>query len=145
MHKNFRSRNIVLDTVNAIFKQVMTNKVGNITYDDKAALYPGADFPKDSNFVSNSSEVILVPEILDENTGEDKKEIEAKAIALRIKEHIDEEDGLEIYDKETKKYKKAQNKDIVILLRSMQEWSDVFVDVLTGEGILLCSNSDRVF
>ncbi len=135
LHKNFRSRNIVLDTVNAIFKQVMTNKVGNITYDDKAALYPGADFPKDSNFVSNSSEVILVPEILDENTGEDKKEIEAKAIALRIKELIDEEDGLEIYDKETKKYKKAQYKDIVILLRTMKEWSDVFVDVLTGEGI----------
>lgn len=135
LHKNFRSRGIVLNTVNAIFKQVMTNKIGNITYDDKASLYLGADFPKGSDFVSNSSEVILVPEILDENTGEDKKEIEAKAIALRIKELIDEENGLEVYDKETKKYKKAQYKDIVILLRTMKQWSDVFVDVLTGEGI----------
>lgn len=135
LHKNFRSRDIVLDTVNIIFKQIMTRKIGNITYDDKAALYLGADFPEDSTFLSKSSEVILLPEKLDKNTGEDKKEIEAKAIALKIKELVNEQVGLDILDKETKEYRKVQYKDIVILLRTMRDWSDVFVDVLSGEGI----------
>ena len=113
----------------------MTKKIGNITYDDKAALYLGADFPEDSTFLSKSSEVILLPEKLDKNTGEDKKEIEAKVIALKIKELVNEQVGLDILDKETKEYRKVQYKDIVILLRTMRDWSDVFVDVLSGEGI----------
>src|SRR5690554_1880989 len=29
LHQNFRSREIVLDTVNAVFEQIMTKKIGN--------------------------------------------------------------------------------------------------------------------
>ena len=45
LHKNFRSREEVLDSVNDIFRQIMKKELGGIEYDDSAALYPGAEFP----------------------------------------------------------------------------------------------------
>ena len=45
LHKNFRSRREVLDSVNDIFRQIMKKELGGIEYDDSAALYPGAEFP----------------------------------------------------------------------------------------------------
>ena len=44
LHKNFRSRKEVLDSVNYIFRQIMTQKLGKIAYDDQAALYVGAEY-----------------------------------------------------------------------------------------------------
>ncbi len=44
LHKNFRSRAEVLDGVNYIFRQIMTEGLGGIEYDADAALYPGAQF-----------------------------------------------------------------------------------------------------
>ena len=46
LHKNFRSRGEVLDSVNYIFRQIMGRDLGGIEYDDSAALYVGADFPE---------------------------------------------------------------------------------------------------
>ena len=162
LHQNFRSREIVLDTVNSVFEQIMTKKVGNITYDDEAALYPGANFGQQPDLVSESTDIILVsPEkmeieadniksdskksiIPDESQASndfpdiedlDEKELEAKAIAVKIKGLVNEKDGLNILDKDTKQYRKAQYKDIVILLRTMSNWADVFVQILSGEGI----------
>lgn len=155
LHQNFRSREIVLDTVNSVFEQIMTKKIGNIIYDDKAALYPGAKFEKEVEPVSNNTEIILVSpekpeEVLKdvdyENLEEyedaemeiedlDGKELEAKAVALRIKELVSEKDGLNILDKDGKKYRRADYKDIVILLRTMRGWADVFVEILNSEGI----------
>ena len=39
--KTFRSRKEVLDSVNYIFRQIMMRNLGEIDYDDKAALYVG--------------------------------------------------------------------------------------------------------
>ena len=64
-----------------------------------------------------------------------KKEIEALAIARRIKELVDPATGISVYDKKLKKNRRASYKDIVILLRSMSGWSEIFVNTLVGEGI----------
>lgn len=64
-----------------------------------------------------------------------KKEIEARAIAKRIKELTDPDTGLLVTDKATKELRPAAYRDIVILLRSMSNWSEVFVDTLMKEGI----------
>ena len=45
LHKNFRSRPEVLESVNFIFRQIMGEDLGGIAYDEAAALYPGASFP----------------------------------------------------------------------------------------------------
>jgi len=41
LYANFRSRPPILTSVNEIFKGIMEENVGGITYDDRVALYPG--------------------------------------------------------------------------------------------------------
>lgn len=64
-----------------------------------------------------------------------KKEIEARGIARRIKELTDPASGMLVFDKKTNSYRTAAFRDIVILLRSMSNWSEVFVNTLMQEGI----------
>lgn len=44
LNRNFRSRREVVEGVNFLFRQIMTKNVGEISYDDKAALQYGAAF-----------------------------------------------------------------------------------------------------
>ncbi len=156
LHKNFRSRPVVLESVNFIFEQIMTRKLGNIQYDDKAALYPGADFGSQTEGTSTDTEVILVSvEPAGKNPdqeaaeyekvpgkdydGEENeytaKEIEARTIAKRMKELADPVNGLLVYDKKEKACRKACYGDMVILLRTMSGWAEIFSDTLASEGI----------
>jgi ATP-dependent helicase/nuclease subunit A len=64
-----------------------------------------------------------------------KKELEARAIAKRIRELTNPDSGMLVYDQRTKKHRPAELRDIVILLRSMTGWSEVFVNTLMQEGI----------
>lgn len=158
LHKNFRSRKLVLDAINFICEQIMTKKLGNIEYDEDAALYAGAKFEETEESISKDTEMILVTlteteDILEkfnpkkkeeaavEKTEEDeeeeeytKKELEAKAVAARIKELIEGEEPMQVFDKKGF-YRPATYKDVVILLRTMSNWADVFVDTLLAEGI----------
>lgn len=63
LHRNFRSRTEVLDSVNDVFRRIMRKELGGITYDDQAALYPGAAFEpllwEDGTSV-NETELILL-------------------------------------------------------------------------------------
>jgi len=70
-----------------------------------------------------------------ENKDYSARELEAKAIAKRIKELINEENGLKIIDKKTKEYRSVQYRDIVILLRTMAGWAETFTSILMAEGI----------
>lgn len=157
LHKNFRSRKLVLDAINFICEKIMTKKLGNIEYDADAALYAGADFPETEGTVSEDTELLLVTLSGDSNlestkeqfeTSEEdsdsatedeeeefsKKEIEAKAVAMRIKELISSENPIQVFDKKGF-YRPATYRDCVILLRTMSNWADVFVDTLLSEGI----------
>lgn len=64
-----------------------------------------------------------------------KRELEARMIAGKIKELTDPEYGILVMDKASKRMRPATYKDIVILLRSMANWSEVFVNTLMQEGI----------
>ncbi|MCD7885125.1 MAG: UvrD-helicase domain-containing protein [Lachnospiraceae bacterium] len=44
LHRNFRSRTQVLESVNFVFRQIMQESLGGVAYDADAALYPGAAF-----------------------------------------------------------------------------------------------------
>lgn len=61
------------------------------------------------------------------------RELEARMAALRIRQLVSEEEGLLVWDKDH--YRRARYGDIVILLRSMAGWSEVFVNILMNEGI----------
>ena len=132
LHKNFRSREKVLDSVNDIFRQIMKKELGGIEYDDSAALYPGAEFPPLPSGKKDfcKSELLLLDK--EDTGGEDERQAEARMIARRIRELI--RDGV-VLDKETREYRRVQYRDIVILTRSIRGWAEVFSSVLGEEGI----------
>ena len=145
LHKNFRSRKEVLESANAIFRQIMTEKLGGIVYDDQAALYPGAEYPENENL---ETEVLIMDSNLDglkevesdsdngENADEDgissERELEARMIAMRIRELLRAQ---KVTDKETRELRNVRYSDIVILTRSIKGFADVFTEVLNREGI----------
>ncbi|MFA9376320.1 MAG: helicase-exonuclease AddAB subunit AddA [Lachnotalea sp.] len=148
LDKNFRSRIEVLDGTNFIFHQIMDNTLGGIHYNSECALYLGSEFPEAENERDFETEILLVDldsaQIEDEDAKrrpilEDKeytaRELEAKAIAVRMKELVHSETGLKIIDKKTKEYRVAKYSDIVILLRTMSGWAETFTSILMAEGI----------
>lgn len=129
LHKNFRSRNEVLDFTNDIFYKIMAADLGNVQYDDDAALYPGASYPEETM----RPELLLVDykdedlsEIIEDEDG-DKVQIEALLIANRIRSLM--EDGM-VTDKKTGQLRAVQYRDIVILSRSVATWGNTVAAVL---------------
>lgn len=136
LHQNFRSRGVVLEPINFIFSQIMGKGLGGIEYDQDAALYTGADYGEEDGNVSASTELVLIPENGATSEEEEEftaRELEARAIAHRIKELIHPDTGLLIKDKG--ELRRAKGGDIVILLRTMANWSEIFTDILMAEGI----------
>ena len=139
LHKNFRSRREVLDFTNDVFYKIMDADLGNVAYDDEAALYYGADYVDADD---KKAEVLLyeaspVQEYGDsgEESGSDelsKKQLEARMIADRI---LELKEKMEITDKATGVLRPLRNSDIVILLRSLSGWGNEFVSVLEDCGI----------
>lgn len=134
LHKNFRSRAEVLDSVNDIFRRIMRKELGGIEYDDSAALYPGASYPEmekeGAGAFTDRTELLLLDK--KETAGEDERKAEARMIACRIRELMQ---GGRVTDKESGKFRNVQYKDIVILTRSIRGWAESFSSVLAEEGI----------
>ncbi len=134
LHKNFRSRPEVLHTVNDIFRKLMHEDIGNITYDDQAALYPGASFPEGTPGMFDTRFLVVQPE---EEEDIKTPELEAKAVGTEIRRLLKEQLVCNENQTETnpEELRPVRYGDIVILLRSMSGWADAFVHVLGEMGI----------
>lgn len=141
LHKNFRSRAQVLAGVNYLFYQIMGRDVGDVEYDEAAALYPGAhfpetDFPGSEKGADTAVEVLLAeadgPELSEEKGAKMRQELEALVLAGKIREL---EGAYPVLDRETGRYRPARYGDMAILLRTASGWADTFVKVLTAQGI----------
>lgn len=145
LHQNFRSRDHVLKSINAIFYRIMTEKLGNIAYTEDAALHPGAVFEDRDGLDELNTELLLVDitdkQQIEEAESDDEavdftsRELEARMIAGKIREMTDREYGITVWDKESGSYRRAQYGDIVILLRSVSGWTEEFIEVLSTQGI----------
>lgn len=92
----------------------------------------------DSGHHSSSYEDMAGSQIEEEDPEEavfTKRELEARMIARKIKELTDPVTGMVVFDKKAGGHRAATYKDIVILLRSISGWSEVFVNTLMQEGI----------
>jgi len=127
---NFRSRPQVLETVNDVFYKIMKTDIGNITYDAKNALYPGAAFQEAEDGMFDTQILVIEPDVENQDTKE--RELEAKAVGQRIQELLKNQ---LVTDKETGELRRARYSDMVILLRSLTGWSDTFVKILGEMGI----------
>ncbi len=132
LNKNFRSRKNVLHFINTIFENIMSEKVGDLTYDHEAMLYKGRDFVGSDP----DAELILVS-----GSGSDI-ENEAIAVAKKIKDlvngnhYINSKDGTQ---------RKICYKDIVILTRAIKGRVEVFSDVFGRMDIPLVTPSKTGF
>ncbi len=135
LHRNFRSRAQVLDGVNYIFRQIMTEYPGGIVYDRDAALYPGAQFPEGADESFPGTEFLLL-----EAAGQERQREEAALVGRRIREIVG---NAAVWDREEGCYRPARCGDIVILLRTVSGWADVFGEVLGDMGIPCVTGSQK--
>lgn len=130
LHQNFRSRSEVLDSVNTVFAQLMGKEVGGIVYDDLASLHHGASYPAQADGV-NDTELLLFR--TDEKPEElSAKEQEAYGVAEKIKAM---RRTFRVTDRESGELRPLAYRDIVILLRTVSGWDEVFKKALEEEGI----------
>jgi len=199
LFKNFRSRREVINGVNYIFRQIMSEEVGELEYTENEYLSPGAEFPEPENnciaggpveihildLSSQKNEIIqgasddqekdtdtgftqedretgkaagpgksAAGGDVDDSSGEDGQQAgegedyteeeesldniqyEARLVGNRIKSLVTHEPGgFSVFDKKMGRYRPAEYKDIVILMRATRNWGDVFADELARMGI----------
>ncbi|MBO5657384.1 MAG: helicase-exonuclease AddAB subunit AddA, partial [Agathobacter sp.] len=133
LHMNFRSRKEVLDFTNDVFYKIMGMDLGNVAYDEDAALYLGASFPDNPDM---KPEILLYEtdalDVEDEENEDSNLQLEARMVAAKIREL---KQYLKVKDKATEELRPVQNKDIVILLRALRGVGQEFAAVLTDNGI----------
>ncbi|MBR4777544.1 MAG: UvrD-helicase domain-containing protein, partial [Lachnospiraceae bacterium] len=159
LDNNFRSREEILDSTNAVFKHVMRETLGGIEYNDECSLKKGTS--KQDSLGENSpykTEVHIISKKLEETAGtgadgdivtteseDNNRVLEARLIANRIKRLIYKE-KLQIPDEESEgKTRDIRFKDIVILLRTMKDWSSTFTETLEAEGVPVFSDESDGF
>lgn len=135
LNKNFRSRKSVLDTANAMFTGVMTQKYGDVEYNESTSLVAGAEYPPET--ADYTSELHLL-----EYTGEpDKVLAEARYTASLISKML--RNGFPVKD-ENGGTRPCRYGDFCILLRSMTH-SEAFKTELAGFGIPVDSGGGRSY
>ncbi|RSK37040.1 helicase-exonuclease AddAB subunit AddA [Bhargavaea beijingensis] len=136
LNANFRSRREVLDATNYVFRQVMGARVGEIDYDEAAALKPGAPYKG----AGHPATLMIIHED-QEDDGEETKgsdeelkqpQLEARAIIREIRRLM--ETGAQVTDPWTGSTRPLRYRDIVILMRSMT-WSGEIAEELKLAGI----------
>lgn len=146
MKQNFRSRAEVLAPINFIFDQIMTKEAAEIEYDANSKLYPGADYPSQSNTLQGPMELDIVicgnsTEKLTDNSGDDTAdgddlkgfELEASYVASKITKLIEQQKM--VFDSDLGGYRPLQYRDIVVLLRSLKGKGDILLEALRKSSI----------
>ncbi len=137
LNKNFRSRKEILKGTNFIFEKIMSKDFGEIDYNENVSLIPG-----NKDFISNEDiELIIIDKSINEgleDTNIDYEissmkdaEFESIYVTKRIKELIKEE----VFDTKEKRMRPIEYKDIVILLRTVANWSSIFEENFAKENI----------
>ena len=128
LSRNFRSRMEVLDSINFIFRVVMSNAFGDLDYTPTEYLYHGKDYPDTTMDISTE---LLITETGDAETP--GVQLEAASVAKRIRRMIDGCD--QITDRKTGTLRPVEYGDIVILLRSQSGKAIEYTNILQQYGI----------
>lgn len=142
LFKNFRSRREIIDGVNFVFRQLMSESLGELEYNSGEMLEAGADYPENQyhielHIMDRNGTANTDGEALDNDEGEeedlDSIQLEARMAAIRIKELMDSD--FQVYDRSLKNSRKVTWRDIVILMRATEKWAKVYLEELSAEGI----------
>ncbi len=149
LFKNFRSRQSVVDTVNFVFRCVMSRTVGDIDYTEEEYLVRGAEYPEleDKGIYDTEFHMICQEAESEDDAYEkevfDKTELEAKVAAMRICDIIKE--GMPVFDKDLGAVRPAKYRDIVVLMRNTKKTAPVFEKVFEESGIPVYTEVGRSY
>ena len=167
LFKNFRSRDNILDFTNLIFKNIMSQNLGEVEYDKKEYLNFGAeDYQKNNQNLKTEIDIINIKkdeenqeenninysnapeyENIDQNEEElehiENIELEAKYVAKKIKELI--ESKFQIYDRKKESFRDIEYKDIAILLRSTKDKASIYEQEIMNLGMPVFSDSNQEY
>ena len=162
LFKNFRSRGNVLDFTNLLFENMMSEKFGEVEYNEEEYLNLGAtDYEENGQNFKTELDIIQteggeheVEEVVqseddDQETDEKEQEfledieIEAKYIAKKIQKLLQEQ--YKVYDKKQKQFRNICPKDIVILLRSTKEKAAIYEQELMKLNLPVFSDSTQEY
>lgn len=149
LFSNFRSRTEILHAVNYIFMRIMSKKAGELDYTEEEALTAKADYDYDKTIpveieiidtTQNSNESADLSSEEDSVNDEDLSglEVEALHVASKIREMVNFGD-INVNIKGN--VRPLKYKDIVILLRSTKNRSEVFEKALNELAIPVYSES----
>ena len=165
LFKNFRSRDNVLDFTNLIFKDIMSQKLGEVDYTEDEYLNFGAeDYKKINQNLKTEIDIIDVkptdeteeylPNKYSENIGDNEEseeelehleniEIEAKHVARKIKNLIDSK--YQVYDRKKETFRNITYKDIAILLRSTKDKASIYEQELIKLDMPVFADSNQEY
>ncbi|MDD2376501.1 MAG: helicase-exonuclease AddAB subunit AddA [Clostridia bacterium] len=157
--KNFRSRKSVLDSINYIFTQILSNDIGDCDYLTNEMLEFGNEGYIQNEQTDYSSEINIlnVKDIEKKDDDEDSEdentesleyinelkdfEIEAKYIAERIKNLVNV-NPFKVYNMKKGIFEDAKYKDIVILLRNIKDKGNILTKILKDNNIQAFADSN---
>ena len=140
LRENFRSRTSVIDAVNAVFSNLMSRSLGEIDYDDAAALRAGARYEGDApvpEFIA-----VTLPDADDgDEERPDKAAVEAAFVAAKINELIRSGATVTV----SGETRRVGYGDVAVLLRSANVTGGVYRRELTRAGIPVMSDGGGGF
>ena len=143
LSSNFRSSQNIVDTVNMIFKALMTENLGGICYDDAASLKHGREEVYDA---VNKTEIVIVKnDCNNEDTARTHDETEAEYVANKIYELVNGDKPLYIPDEKSEikgVLRKVKYSDIVILMRSVKKNAQIYEEIFAGKGVPIIVESE---
>ncbi len=133
LDKNFRSREGITDSINFIFKNIMSRKASGIEYNAEEELVAGANYPPTTN--QTPVDFILI------KSNDDKLD-EANAIAQKILQM--KADKFQVTDKATGELRPIEYGDITILVRSgVDDIGNLYAKTLISNGIQATCKTDE--
>ena len=130
LRENFRSRREIIDAVNGVFSRCMSRRLGDLDYDEQAALVFGADYYEGS---VPAPELFLLSAEGDDDTDEapDKTAAEAAFVAEKIRAMVDA--GTPVQSKDG--LRPMTYGDIAILMSAANSTGPVYRRVLSAHGV----------
>ena len=127
LNRNFRSKAVILREINHIFEDLMED------YDEDAALYPGVDYDGPLQYAPQLRviDTASVDEADEELASLKNTEIEALEAADIIRQLT----GSSYFDHKSGVERQIRPRDIVILMRGVKNYADVFYNTLKSRGI----------
>lgn len=149
LDKNFRSRSGIINSVNYVFGLIMSEKSGEIEYDETHKLTTGAFYPEKED---PQTELHIIEYKKDDNSSEsededksdeedaDKDKTEAIYCARLIKDIVDRGDT--VYDAREKRMRKVVYSDFCILMRAVKNIAHIYSSELEKCGIPAYTDTD---